>query len=207
MAEAVRSLPSDGVSDVIADAMEARIVRAAYQCFERFGVRKTTIEDIAVAAGVSRPTVYKHYAGKDAIVDRICALESFRVNADIRKALKKGGTLADTLTQCLLLSVRSAGRNPYIRRFLESISAASASADPKGPIHQVQRDRWGSLLERARDDGTLAADLSIDDVVSWLTLSQALLLIKVDAVETSDAELAVFIRRFIVEPLLARGQP
>ncbi len=48
-------------------------------------------------------------------------------------------------------------------------------------------------------------DLSVDDVVSWLTLSQALLLIKVDAVEIGDAELGAFIRRFIVEPLLAHG--
>lgn len=200
MAHAVRLLP-----DQFADPMDERIIRAAYACFERFGVRKTTIEDIATAASVSRPTVYKHYAGKDAIVDRICTLESFRVNADIRAALKKGDGLAETLTRCLLLSVRSAGKNPYIRRFLENVSAASASADPKGHIHQVQRDRWGSLLERGREDGTLAPDLSVDDVVSWLTLSQALLLIKVDAVETSDADLAAFIRRFIVEPLLARG--
>ena len=103
--------------------------------------------------------------------------------------------------------MRSARKNPFIRRFLENVSAASASADPKGPVHQVQRDRWGSLLERAKEDGTLAADLSVDDVVSWLTLSQALLHIKVDAVETSDAELSAFIRRFVVEPLLARGRP
>src|SRR5687768_4129721 len=126
MAHAVPLLPAQ-----IADPMDERIIRAAYACFERFGVRKTTIEDIATAAGVSRPTVYKHYAGKDAIVDRICTLESFRVNADIRAALKKGDGLAQTLTQCLLLSVRSAGKNPYIRRFLENVSAASASADPK----------------------------------------------------------------------------
>ena len=55
MAEAARVLPPR-----IADPMDERIIRAAYLCFDRYGVRKTTIEDIAKTAGVSRPTVYKH---------------------------------------------------------------------------------------------------------------------------------------------------
>jgi AcrR family transcriptional regulator len=43
----------------------ARILDAAYACFARNGLRRTTIDDIAREAGVSRPTVYRYVANKD----------------------------------------------------------------------------------------------------------------------------------------------
>lgn len=52
-----------------------RILDAAYACFTRNGLHRTTIEDIAREAGVSRPTVYRYVAGKDEalqlLVDRV----------------------------------------------------------------------------------------------------------------------------------------
>src|SRR5262245_11957892 len=46
----------------ITDVRE-RIVNAAEGCFARYGVGKTTVEDIAAAAGLSRATVYRSFAG------------------------------------------------------------------------------------------------------------------------------------------------
>lgn len=40
------------------------ILEAAYASFVRYGMRKTTMADVARAAGVSRQTVYNSYAGK-----------------------------------------------------------------------------------------------------------------------------------------------
>ena len=42
---------------------EARIVAAAIQCFVRYGARKTSMADIATAAGVSRQTLYDSFDG------------------------------------------------------------------------------------------------------------------------------------------------
>ncbi|WDZ87708.1 TetR/AcrR family transcriptional regulator [Micromonospora cathayae] len=41
------------------------ILDAAYQCFTRHGIRRTTMDDIAAAAGISRPAVYLHVRNKD----------------------------------------------------------------------------------------------------------------------------------------------
>jgi len=40
-----------------------RILRAALQCVEQWGLAKTSLEDVAVAAGLSRATVYRHFPG------------------------------------------------------------------------------------------------------------------------------------------------
>jgi AcrR family transcriptional regulator len=42
----------------------AQILDAAYHCFTRYGVRRTTMEDIAREAGMSRPAVYQHVTNK-----------------------------------------------------------------------------------------------------------------------------------------------
>ncbi|MGY0004233.1 TetR/AcrR family transcriptional regulator [Micromonospora sp. I033] len=41
------------------------ILAAAYECFTRHGMRRTTMDDIAAAAGMSRPAVYQYVRNKD----------------------------------------------------------------------------------------------------------------------------------------------
>jgi AcrR family transcriptional regulator len=62
-----------------------RIVDATARCVDRYGVTKTTLSDVATELGVTRQTVYRHFArisdiigevaaqGADAFVDRLVA--------------------------------------------------------------------------------------------------------------------------------------
>lgn len=49
------------------DETRTAVLDAAATCFARFGPRKTTMEDVARAAGCSRATVYTHFRGKEAL--------------------------------------------------------------------------------------------------------------------------------------------
>lgn len=42
-----------------------RILNAAYVCFTRHGVRRTTMDDVAREAGMSRPAVYQYVRNKE----------------------------------------------------------------------------------------------------------------------------------------------
>lgn len=179
-----------------------RIVQAAYRCFERYGIRKTTIEDLAHGAGITRATVYKYFSGKQAIVNHLVDLEIQDINARVRQKFVRGDTIEQSLTECLLLIMRAAADNPYLRNLFESIEHLSTAADIRSDVHQKQRDRWGTLLEDAIEAGELAADLTLDDIVSWLTQSEQMLLIKLDSVDMDDDQLRHFIRRMIIFPLL-----
>lgn len=37
-------------------------------CFERFGITKTTMEDVARAAKMSRATVYRHFSDRESLI-------------------------------------------------------------------------------------------------------------------------------------------
>ncbi len=49
----------------MADDRLDQILDAAYASFTRHGVKRTTMDDIASAAGMSRPSVYQYVRGKD----------------------------------------------------------------------------------------------------------------------------------------------
>src|SRR3954467_1839147 len=40
-----------------------RVLAAAYTCVTRFGLAKTTIEDVVKESSVSRATIYRHFPG------------------------------------------------------------------------------------------------------------------------------------------------
>lgn len=190
------------------ESIEERIIDAAYRCFERYGIAKTTIEDIARDAGVSRPTVYKYYPGKEAILDHIATQETVKVNVEVRRRLVRKDDFAELLTEALLLVIRVADRNPYIRRMVESHEFQIAALSRSSAMQKLQREWWGRMLAHAAERGELASDLDIDEVILWLSHSQSMLMTQVENPDVDDAFLRRLIRRFIVEPLLeARGRP
>jgi len=50
----------------------AAILAAAIDLFRRYGFRRTSIEEIAAEARVAKPTVYAHFADKDALYVAVC---------------------------------------------------------------------------------------------------------------------------------------
>jgi AcrR family transcriptional regulator len=52
-------------------ARRAAILEAAKTCFLRFGYGKTSLDDIAQEAGLSRPLLYRKYANKEAIFSAV----------------------------------------------------------------------------------------------------------------------------------------
>jgi AcrR family transcriptional regulator len=176
-----------------------QIVRAAYKCFDKYGIDGTSIENIADEAGVTRPTVYRYFAGKKQIVDLISAEESRKVNAEVRKRLVRTKKFDALLTEALVLIVRIAIENPYVRRVLYYHELVST---PETELQSLQRQWWGGFLQRAAERGELASDLGTGEVIQWLVLTQRMLLTYLESGPVSDTELQRLIRRFIVEPLL-----
>ena len=183
-----------------------RIIDAAYHCFERYGVQKTTMEDIASVADCSRQTVYKSFPGKEDIVTEICLLESAKMNAQIKKRLHRRQNLASKMTESIMMTMRVGRANPYVRRFIQPIILSSRTTDVHNPIHATHRAYWAPLLQSAIKSGEMAADLDIDDVVSWITLAQSALLAGFDSPDANEAQLERMVRRFIVAPLLIKNE-
>lgn len=77
---------------------EERVVDAMFVCIGRWGLAKTTVEDVARSAGVSRATVYRLFpGGKNAIIQAGLATEVTR----LVEALTERLASEDDLESCL----------------------------------------------------------------------------------------------------------
>ena len=77
-------------------SLEDRIVDGLLECIGRWGIAKTTVEDVARAAGVSRATVYRAFpGGKDVVFEAVVRRESSRFLAEITNRLDAAETLED----------------------------------------------------------------------------------------------------------------
>ncbi|MET9734646.1 TetR/AcrR family transcriptional regulator [Streptomyces sp. NPDC006458] len=62
------------------------VLDAAYDCLTRYGVRRTTMDDIAATMGVSRSAVYQYVRGKDDAFRRLAARLHTRALERARRA-------------------------------------------------------------------------------------------------------------------------
>ena len=78
--------------------VEHRITRAALRCIARWGVAKTTLDDIAREAGCSRATVYRTFpGGKDTVVEALVAEEISGFFTSLAARLDEADGLEDLL--------------------------------------------------------------------------------------------------------------
>lgn len=195
--------PPRGVAPVDPSvAAVSRITEAAYRCFEAFGFKKTSMEAIAREAGLTRATIYNYFSNKDEIIERIRTFETDKVNIQLRSKIRKFDRFDALMTECIFHITRIAHANPYIRSFVDSQGDMSIWAHPSSSGHRQVRELWEKLLTSAASKGDLLPGLTLDEIISWLILSQEMLLTKVQSVGVSDDDLRLFIRRFVVRPLL-----
>jgi AcrR family transcriptional regulator len=79
------------------DVKEAAILRAAFECFARYGLRRTSMADIAASAGMSRPALYLHYAGKEDIFNALVRIHFERSEKAVERVLAEPGSASEVL--------------------------------------------------------------------------------------------------------------
>lgn len=78
--------------------MRVRIVDGALSCMSRQGLAKTTLDDVARAAGCSRATVYRAFpGGKDAVLAAVVDTEISRLYSDLAVRMGEAASLEDVL--------------------------------------------------------------------------------------------------------------
>lgn len=106
----------------MSDDRVGRILDAAYVCFVRHGVRKTTMDDIAVAAGMSRPAVYQYVRNKQDVFRRLAARILDDALDRAREAAVQDGTLTQRLDRILAVKLATTQRlfrdSPHAAEFI-----------------------------------------------------------------------------------------
>jgi AcrR family transcriptional regulator len=189
------------------DITRAKILSAAAKCFRKFGISKTTLDDIATASGLARSTVYRCLpGGRDEIIREVVvkqadrrlrpiALESLSHERDLTSQLANG--LAECLTR-----IRS---DPQLLYFFSAEVAGSTTTARGGPeaIMQATQSFLSPFLEAGRERGEIRDALTDDEITEWVVrVMISLLSFSTEATESQEA-MALFIRRLLLPAIVA----
>lgn len=98
-----------------------RIVEAAYDCVARWGFSKTTVEDAAREAGVSRATLYRYFpGGREELLAAVVAWENARFFTRLYEEVRGAATLKEVMELGLVFAHRDIQAHEVLQRVLET---------------------------------------------------------------------------------------
>ena len=153
----------------------SRILDAAFACFGDQGLGRTTMEDVARRAGITRQTVYRYFPSKDDLVMALVLREEDRFIEGTRRAFAADGTLEEALYRGVLYCLRFAREHPLLDRLLRSDAESLLPYLTTRARPLIKRAREAFLQEVGRK-AWVRANVSdqVADLAVRMTLSYAL---------------------------------
>ena len=204
MARMVReSWRSDAPTSV--DDARDRLVDAAEACFTRFGVAKTTLEDIATKAGVSRATVYRYFeGGRDEIILGVVLREGREFLESLGLRVQREQTLGDAIVEGVLYTVAAVRKNDHLALlFAPDVAGHTTSiAGASAALYELTQDFLRPIFEQARTAGQLRDGIIAEDAAEFVLRMILSLLSVAGPRERSQAKEREFLRTYCAGALV-----
>jgi AcrR family transcriptional regulator len=153
-----------GARSAAQERRRERILAAAEQLFAAHGFAKTTVDEIAAAAGVSKGLVYAHHESKEDLLAAVWARQVDAWTEATRLGVKLApGSIADAIGEVLAVSVRYARSHPLLRSILSQDPGSLLPHQREGVAAFARRYRsqLEPVLARGVRTGELRRDLDV----------------------------------------------
>jgi TetR/AcrR family transcriptional repressor of uid operon len=178
------------------------ILDAAEDCFVTAGVRGTTMDAIAAAAGVSRITVYRRVGNRDQIVLAVLLRIVDRYLARLLPRLLAQRSLDDAVLLLIRSTVRAARRDDLSLLFASEERGATGA--PIAGAMPPLAARFGGTIERVAEQlpGRLAPGVDAIDAGEWALRVIISLATTEPARPRSEADTDRLVRRLVLPGIL-----
>ena len=129
----------------------------ALDAFLDFGIRRTSVNEIARRSGVSPATLYRWYGSKAGIVSAVVLRETGRFLVEVESHVDPHGAPEDQLAEVTVVVARRLREQPLLRRLVET--------EPDDILPRLTTDGWPIIragaeylaghIERLMDDGLI----------------------------------------------------
>lgn len=187
-------------------AARERLIDAAEACFHRYGVMKTTVEDVAATAKVSRATVYRYFDGRDAIILGVLLREAGRFLGRLSDKLAAQPDLETAVVTGVIFTVKSvrADENLALLFAPEAAGMTGSVAGASAALFDVTAEFLKPLFHAAQESGQLRPGVDLDDAAEWTLRTILSLLTVAGPRPRSAAEQYRYLQTFLVPALVAK---
>lgn len=147
-----------------------RVLQGAYTCVARFGMAKTTVEDVVKEAGVSRATIYRYFpGGRDELIREVVAWEAGRFMGRLAEAVAGAPDLASLVEEALRFGHRALLEHEVLQKIL---ATEPERLIPMLTVDQrplvVARAFLHPYIERAAEQGRLRDGVGVDEATDYV---------------------------------------
>lgn len=197
---------SEAVEDTdFDDAATARVLDAAYEQFCRTGIRRSTMDDVARRAGISRITVYRRFSTKDALVEQVVRREFRRYFDRFLLDIRPARSAAERVELGFASALGSIRRNPLIGGLMDvepDIVVPSLVGDDGKTMATVSRFVADRLRTEQRA-GTMSKEVDVDLAAEMMVrVSASFLVTPSGLVDLDDDEQVRMVARCFLVPML-----
>ena len=183
------------------------VLDAAQSCLQRFGLAKTTVEDVAQAAGLSRATVYRQFGSRDALLLAVAARDAERVASQAELYLQGFEDVGSWIVEGILFCLRELPKRPLLSQFLtpQELGTASRMLLTSERMLAIGSEILRPMFEPARREGLLHRDLELDALMEWVLRILMSYLAVPGPPGRSEAELRQLLHSMLLPAVLVNG--
>ncbi|WP_040688316.1 TetR/AcrR family transcriptional regulator [Nocardia vinacea] len=154
-----------------------KLLESALSAFLDFGIKRTSMGEIARRAGISPATLYRRFESKNDLVEAVSVREAQRFVAEIDKRVQKVDGVEEQLIEIFVAVITAIAGNELLRRLLrtEPDLILPRLTTEAGPIIAVGRTYLAEKLRELRSGADDDFDFElVAEIMARLALSLAL---------------------------------
>jgi AcrR family transcriptional regulator len=189
------------------DAQEARerILDAASRCFDRIGVPKTTVVDVAREAKITRTTLYRYFENREAIVVGVMLRETHYFRERLLEALSGIDDVGEFIVEGILFCLREAPKRP-LHIYLSGGEASNLMGRlflSSEQLFEIGIELLQPLFEPAREKGLLRDGIEISTLLEWASRITLSYLTTPSSRIADEEEMREILRRLLLPAVMA----
>lgn len=178
---------------------------AARRCFERFGLEKTTLSDVAAEAGVTRRTVYRYFDNSDELMRAAFVLAAGGIVERMVKHARSFEDPGERIVEAMVFLCREIPADPH----LGPLFTTGRDGTRAGPSisSAVTMEISHNVLRAVNEDWSPLTSEEVDELVELILRLLQSFLTNPGPRAQSEAKLRAFFQRWLLPAIGLRRTP
>jgi AcrR family transcriptional regulator len=164
-----RGLRAQAAEATVGDDARERILAATERCVDRYGLRKTTIDDVACEVGLSRPSIYRYFVDRDDLLVELITRHARALINRTHRATLRQSSLSGQIIESVLYIGELARRDSLTRHVLDPDNTnLGRRMIASGRSETIRAELFDPYLDAAVANNELPLGLPRPDAHLWL---------------------------------------
>lgn len=184
-----------------------KILDAAIECYTTQGIGKTSLDDVAKAAGIGRTTLYRYVDNRDDLLNKVVVRDAQQQQQEMSVLTRYHDDFASGLVDTAIYIMRGRRNRPMNALLFGSRDSAltdSVSLSPAS-FYPMTEKLMGPLFEKAVASGQIREGVSLQLASRWAARILLSLINYPEEFLDDEKSLREFLEAFLV-PSLVRDQ-